>query len=666
MEKTKEQIEQLRHELESHNHRYYVLNDPQISDREYDRMMDELVRLEKAHPEYEDANSPSMRVGSDISQDFEQGRHKTPMLSLGNTYNRGELTDFDRRVRKTIGDDFAYACELKYDGTAISLTYENGLLTRALTRGDGQQGDDVTRNVKTIASIPLRLMGTGWPQTLEARGEIFMPHAVFNELNKERQAHGAPPFANPRNAAAGTLKQKKSADVARRHLDCFIYGLESEDLPHDGHYENLKAARDWGLKVSSELKRCPTIEEVFAYIGHWDKQRAKLPYDIDGIVIKVDSYDQQKELGYTAKSPRWAISYKFQAEQGITRLLDIEYQVGRTGAITPVAKLEPVLIAGTTVKRASLHNADQIEKLDVRLGDRVYVEKGGEIIPKITGVDKNKRPKESIAVEYISQCPACGTELIRRQGEAQHFCPNETGCPPQLKGRIIHFISRKAMDIDSMGEETVELFFSKGLVRDIGDLYTLKKEDILGLERFAEKSAQKIIDGIGASKQAPYPRVLYGLGIRYVGETVARLLARHFTGIDQLMQATKDQLTAVDEIGQRIAQSLLDYFAKDDNQKLISQLKEHGLQLQTGPETPQGQTNKLGGKSFVISGTFERHSRDELKKLIEENGGKNTSGVSGKTDYLIAGANMGPAKREKAEKMGISIISEEDFEGMTT
>jgi len=655
----KQRIDSLRSELHRHNHNYYVKALPEISDFEYDRLMKELAELEKANPEFESPSSPTKRVGSDLDQDFEQKAHRYPMLSLGNTYSREELAEFDGRVRKLLGEDFRYVCELKYDGVAISLTYRNRELVQALTRGDGVKGDDVTQNVYTINSIPILLEEDAVEDEFEIRGEIFMDRAGFDAFNKIRIEKGDQPFANPRNAAAGSLKLQHSAEVAKRPLSCFVYYIPT-DLKIDSHYEALQKARKMGFNVPEHANLCSSIDDVYAFIDHWDAERPNLPYDIDGVVIKVDSKYQQEELGFTSKSPRWAISYKFKAEQACTELLSIEYQVGRTGAITPVANLSPVQLAGTTVKRASLHNADQIELLGLHAGDMVYVEKGGEIIPKITGVDTSVRKAEAMPVAFIEQCPVCGAKLERNPDEAQHYCPNETGCEPQIKGKIEHFISRKAMYVDGLGKETIELFYRQKLIKNVADLYELKKEDIAGLERLGERSAENIVNGIEASKQVPFPRVLFALGIRYVGETVAKKLAKALKSIDAIMDATEEELVAVDEIGVKIAQGLSQYFSRDENCKLIDRLKAYGLQMQIEEEEGEG-SEVLQGNSFVISGSFEKHSRDEIKALIEKYGGKNTSSISKKTNYLLAGDKIGPSKLEKAEKLGVKIISESDF-----
>lgn len=657
----KEKIDQLRADLHRHNYNYYVLNAPEISDKEFDDRMRELQELEKEHPEYQDDNSPTMRVGSDLNKNFTQVAHKYPMLSLGNTYSESEVTDFYDRVKKALNEDFEICCELKYDGTSISLTYENGKLVRAVTRGDGEKGDDVTDNVKTIRTIPLILHGS-YPESFEIRGEILMPWEVFEELNREKEAREEPLFANPRNAASGTLKLQNSAIVASRKLDAYLYYLLGEELPCDGHYENLQAAAGWGFKTSEHMKKAHSLEEVFEYIRYWDTERKNLPVATDGIVLKVNSMRQQKNLGFTAKSPRWAIAYKFQAERALTRLNKVTYQVGRTGAVTPVANLDPVQLSGTIVKRASLHNADIIEGLDLHIGDMVYVEKGGEIIPKITGVDKDARSMLiGEKVKFITHCPECGSKLIRYEGEAAHYCPNETSCPPQIKGKIEHFISRKAMNIDGLGPETVDMFYRLGLIKNTADLYQLTADDIKNLDRMGEKSAENIIKGIEASKEVSFERVLFALGIRFVGETVAKKIAKSFNDIDELENANLEKLINIDEIGEKIAQSILTYFANPLNRELIERLKSTGLQLYRREEDLSGYTDKLAGQSIVISGVFTHHSRDEYKELIEKNGGKNVGSISAKTSFILAGENMGPAKLEKAHKLGIKLMSEDEF-----
>ncbi len=657
----KERIDWLRAELHRHNYNYYVMNAPEITDKEFDDLMRELQDLEKEHPEYADENSPTMRVGSDLNKNFTQVAHKYPMLSLGNTYSESEVTDFYERVKKALNEDFEICCELKYDGTSISLTYEDGKLVRAVTRGDGEKGDDVTDNVKTIRTIPLVLHGD-YPSTFEIRGEILMPWESFEALNREREAREEPLFANPRNAASGTLKSQNSSVVAARKLDAYLYYLLGEDLPADGHYECLQKAAQWGFKISEHMKKARTLEEVFDYINYWNTERKNLPVATDGIVLKVNSLRQQKNLGYTAKSPRWAIAYKFQAERALTRLNKVSYQVGRTGAITPVANLDPVQLSGTVVKRASLHNADIIEGLDLHIGDMVYVEKGGEIIPKITGVDTDARGiLLGEKVKFITRCPECGTPLVRFEGEAAHYCPNETACPPQIKGKIEHFISRRAMNIDGLGPETVDMFYRLGLIKDVADLYRLTVDNIKDLDRMGQKSAENIVNGIAASRSVPFERVLFALGIRFVGETVAKKIARSFKSIDEVEQASLETLMSIDEIGEKIAQSIVSYFGNPLNRNLVERLKEAGLQFSRSEEDLSGYTDKLAGQSIVISGVFEHHSRDEYKEMIERNGGKNVGSISSKTSFILAGANMGPAKLEKAQKLGIRIMSENEF-----
>ena len=658
----KEKIEELRAELHRHNYNYYVLNTPEISDKEFDDKMRELQDLEQAHPEYKDDNSPTMRVGSDLNKNFTQVAHKYPMLSLGNTYSETEVADFYERVKKALNDDFEICCEMKYDGTSISLTYEDGKLIRAVTRGDGEKGDDVTDNVKTIRSIPLVLHGDNYPQSFEIRGEILMPWDVFEELNREREAREEPLFANPRNAASGTLKSQNSSVVASRKLDAYLYYLLGENLPCDGHYENLQEAAKWGFKISNAMQKCHTLEEIFDYIKYWDTERKNLTVATDGIVLKVNSLKQQKNLGFTAKSPRWAIAYKFQAERALTRLNMVTYQVGRTGTVTPVANLDPVPLSGTIVKRASLHNADIIEGLDLHIGDMVYVEKGGEIIPKITGVDTSARSfMIGEKVNFITNCPECGSKLVRYEGEAAHYCPNETACPPQIKGKIEHFISRRAMNIDGLGPETVDMFYRLGLIQNTADLYKLTTKDIKGLDRMGEKSAENIINGIAQSKEIPFERVIFALGIRFVGETVAKKIAKAFKNIEELEDADLETLVSIDEIGEKIAQSILNYFANESNRELVNRLKEAGLQLYRTEEDLSGHTDKLAGQSIVISGVFTHYSRDEYKDLIEKHGGKNVGSISAKTSFILAGENMGPAKLEKASKLGIRIMNEEEF-----
>ena len=657
----KEQIEALRKELEQHNYNYYVLSAPVISDQEFDAKMKALQELEAAHPEFYDANSPTQRVGSDLTKDFVQVTHRYPMLSLGNTYSEEDVRDFYERVARSLNEPFEIVAELKYDGTSISLTYEKGELTRAVTRGDGTKGDDVTANVRTIRSVPLRLHGSDYPDVVEIRGEILLPWAEFDRLNKEREEQEEPLFANPRNAASGTLKQQNPAIVAARKLDAYLYYVLGEDLPSDTHYGNLEAARRWGLKISDAIQVCHSLEDIYAYIHKWDAGRHNLPVATDGIVLKVNSLSQQRYLGFTAKNPRWAIAYKFQAERAETRLNSVSFQVGRTGAVTPVANLEPVLLAGTIVKRASLHNADIIAGLDLHIGDEVYVEKGGEIIPKIVGVNKEARTfLLGDKVRFITHCPECGTPLVRTEGEAAYYCPNDSGCPPQIKGKIEHFVTRKAMNIN-MGPETVEDLYEAGLIKNAADLYELKINDLLHLERWAEKSARNLLESLRQSKQVPFERVLYALGIRYAGETVAKRLAQAFHSMDKLEKASWEELIAVDEIGERIARSVMDYFADERNRELVERLKNYGLQMEISEEALANRSERLKGLTIVISGTFSQHSREEYKSLIEKHGGKNSGSVSGKTDYILAGENMGPAKLEKAAKLGVKIIHEDEF-----
>ena len=658
-----ERIDQLREELHTHNYNYYVLNAPVITDQEFDHLMRELQDLEAKHPEHFDPNSPSVRVGSDLNKNFKQVEHKYPMLSLGNTYSQAEVTEFYDRVSKSLNEDFEICCEMKFDGTSISLTYEHGKLVQAVTRGDGVRGDDVTDNVKTIRTIPLILHGD-YPDSFEMRGEILMPWDVFEELNRERELREEPLFANPRNAASGTLKSQNSAVVASRKLDAYLYYMLGENLPHDGHYENLMEAEKWGFKISHITKKVHSLQEIFDFINKWDVERKNLPVATDGIVLKVNSLRQQRNLGYTAKSPRWAISYKFQAERALTRLNKVTYQVGRTGAVTPVANLDPVQLSGTTVRRASLHNADIIASLDLHIGDMVYVEKGGEIIPKITGVDIDSRSADAEKVEFITHCPECGSKLIRYEDEAAFYCPNETGCPPQIKGKIEHFISRRAMNIEGLGPETVDQFYQEGLIHNVADLYSLSADDICRLDRMGEKSADNIIQGIARSKEVPYERVLFALGIRFVGETVAKKVAKAFRSIDALAAANLDALIHVDEIGLKIAQSIISYFADEKNRELVERLRNAGLKLEADEEDLSGHTDILQGKSIVISGVFSRHSRDEYKELIEKHGGKNVGGISKKTSFILAGDNMGPSKLEKARSLGIAIIDENEFLSM--
>ncbi len=651
-------IQELRERLNYHNYKYYVENSPEISDYDFDVMLRELQDLEAQHPEYDDPNSPTKRVGSDLTTEFQTVAHRFPMLSLGNTYSLDELHEFIARIEKELGE-VEYVCELKFDGTAISLTYENGALVRAVTRGDGTSGDDVTANIRTIRSVPLTLRGEGYPALFEIRGEVLMPYASFDKINAEREANGETLFANPRNAAAGTLKQQSSAVVAKRGLDCTLYQMAGENLPFGSHIENLTKAREWGFKVSKEMQVCRSIAEIDQYINYWNEARKTLPFATDGVVIKVNDYANQRALGFTAKSPRWAVAYKFKAEQALTTLCSVDFQVGRTGAITPVANLEPVLLAGTTVKRASLHNAEQIALLDIRLGDKVYVEKGGEIIPKITGVELAERPSDSVPFEYITECPECGTPLVRYEGEAKHYCPNQSHCRPQILGRIVHFIRRKAMDIDGLGEETVELLFESGLVRNIADLYDLQAAQLAGLPRLGEKSAENIIRSIAHSKEVPFRRVLFALGVRFVGETTAKYLAAHFLSLDAVMNATREELMESEEVGEKIADAIIEYFADEENREIVERLRSAGLQFAAEEKTLRSES--LVGKNFVISGLFIEHSRDELKEMIEANGGKNLAAVSANVDYVVAGRNMGPAKLQKAEKLGIKIITEQEL-----
>lgn len=657
----KEEIEALRAELNQHNYNYYVLSAPTISDREFDEKMKHLQDLEMAYPQYADPDSPTQRVGSDLSKEFQQVVHKYPMLSLGNTYSESDVRDFYERVARSLNESFEIVAELKFDGTSISVTYEHGRLARAVTRGDGTKGDDVTANVKTIRSVPLRLLGDNYPDELEVRGEILLPWAEFDRLNAEREEQEEPLFANPRNAASGTIKQQNPAVVAARKLDAYFYYVLGENLPSDTHWGNLEQARRWGFKISKAMKLCHSMDEIIDFINYWDTERKNLPVATDGIVLKVNSLTQQRNLGFTAKNPRWAIAYKFQAEQAETRLNSVSFQVGRTGAITPVANLEPVLLAGTVVKRASLHNADIIKGLDLHIGDQVYVEKGGEIIPKIVGVNKEARSfMIGDEVRFVNRCPVCGTPLVRIEGEAAYYCPNDMGCPPQIKGRIEHFVTRRAMNIN-MGPETVEDLYEAGLVTNVADLYELKMADLMHLERWAEKSARNLMESLRNSKNVSFERVLYALGIRYVGETVARRLAKAFRSMERLEKATAEELLAVDDIGERIAESVIDYFSNERNREVVDWLKSHGLQMELPEEDTNGGNDKLKGLTIVISGTFAKHSRDEYKAMIERNGGKNSGSVSGKTDFILAGDNMGPAKLEKAAKLGVKIINEEEF-----
>ena len=659
----KEQIERLRNELHRHNYNYYVLNAPEISDQEFDRMMRELQDLEAAHPEFDDPDSPTRRVGSDLNQEFVQVPHRYPMLSLSNTYNKQEVADFYERVRSGLeGEPFEICCEMKYDGLSISLTYEQGRLVRAVTRGDGVQGDDVTENVKTIRCIPLRLNGNGYPEEFEIRGEILMPWTSFETLNREREEREEPLFANPRNAASGTLKSKNSAVVAQRKLDAYLYYLLGEHIPFDGHYENLQAARSWGFKISGGMKKVTTLQDIYDFIDYWDVERKNLPVATDGIVLKVNSQRQQRALGYTAKSPRWAIAYQFQAERARTRLNAVTFQVGRTGTVTPVANMDPVQLAGTVVRRATLHNADVMEQLDLHIGDMVYVEKGGEIIPKIVGVDADARgPETGPRAEFITRCPECGAELVRYEGEAAWYCPNDTACPPQIKGRIEHYISRRAMNIDSLGPETVDDYYRRGLIRDVADLYDIQVQQINGEDGTREKSAQKIVRSIADSVEVPFERVVFALGIRFVGEIAAKALARHFKSMDALASASLEDMLQINGIGVVIAESVIRYFANEANRDLVRRLREKGVRMELSDEELSSHSDKLSGQSIVVSGVFSLHSRDEYKAMIEQHGGKNVGSISSKTSFVLAGANMGPAKLEKAGKLGIPILSEEEF-----
>ena len=657
----KERIVELRQQLHQHNIHYYVENQPVISDQDFDYMMHELESLEKAHPEMYDPNSPTQRVGSDLMGGFQSVAHRYPMLSLANTYNQQEVADWYDSVKRGLeGEDFEVCCEMKYDGLSISLTYEDGRLVRAVTRGDGVRGDDVTANVRTIRSIPLVLTGSAYPASFEIRGEILMPWDVFNHLNAEREKAEEPLFANPRNAASGTLKSLSSALVASRQLDAYLYYIIGEELPSTGHYENLEKASQWGFKISKGMKKAHSLDEIYDFIDYWDTERKNLPVATDGIVLKVNSLRQQRALGFTAKSPRWAIAYKFKAERERTRLIDVTFQVGRTGAVTPVANMEPVQLAGTTVKRATLNNEDFIRSFDLHIGDYVYVEKGGEIIPKIVGVDLDSRQADATRVEFIKCCPECGTPLVRYEGEAVHYCPNDDGCPPQIKGRIEHFISRRAMNIDSLGPETIDEYYRRGIIKNIADLYDIDVQQING-DGSREKSARKIVEGIAASREVPFERVVFALGIRLVGETSAKTLARHFKDIDRLQAATLDELTHIDGIGEIMAKSVISYFQNDENATIVRRLKDYGLRMSLSEEQLAGHTDRLKGLTIVISGVFQRHSRDEYKTLIEQHGGKNTGSISAKTSYLLAGDNMGPAKLQKAEKLGVKIINEQQF-----
>lgn len=661
-DEARKRIEELREELKIHNYQYYVLSNPTISDYQFDKLLKELTELEKQYPEFYDPDSPSLRVGGEITKEFRTVVHRYPMLSLGNTYSEEDLLDFDNRIRKLIGNDFEYTCELKFDGLAIGITYRNGEMLYAITRGDGTKGDDVTVNVKTIKTIPIRIKKKDIPEEFEVRGEVFMHRKAFEKLNQERIDNGEQPYANPRNFASGTLKMQDSKEVARRPLDCYLYTLLSPDLPYAGHYESMLAMRDWGYHVSEHITCCKNIQEVISFIELWEKKRSGLTYDIDGIVIKVNSFKQQKALGFTAKSPRWAIAYKYKAQEVETTLLSISYQVGRTGAVTPVANLKPVLLAGTTVKRATLHNANEIERLDIREGDTVLIEKGGEVIPKIISVNFSKRPETSKPTEFLKLCPECGAALQRKEGEAAFYCPNEDACPPQIVGKMQHFISRKAMNIDGLGDETIEQLYREGLIRDIGDIYQLheKKDQLLSLERFGKRSVLNLLEGIEQSKKNPFEKVLFGLGIRFVGDTVAKKLAAHFKNIDNLAAASYEELTSVGEIGEKIAASVIEYFKSTRHRMLIARLKGQGLQFEIA-EKSVPKSDKLQGLSFVISGVFSRFSREEAREMIEQNGGKVLSGISSKLNYLLAGENMGPSKLEKATELNIPILSEDDF-----
>jgi DNA ligase (NAD+) len=668
----KKKIAELSAELEKHNYNYYILDNPTVSDFEFDKMLEELISLEKQYPEFLTDTSPSQRVGGAITKTFKTVKHKYPMLSLSNSYSMDDMLDFDRRVKEglhidttsiAVSDEVQYVCELKFDGLSIGITYENGKILQAITRGDGVQGDDVTTNVKTIKTIPLQLTGE-YPELFEIRGEIFMAKKVFEQLNREREEIGEAPLANPRNTASGTMKMQDSAVVASRKLDCFLYALLGEKIPFQSHYENLQAAKSWGFKVSDHTRLCNGIKAVLDFIENWEKKRHELPFEIDGIVIKVNDYRKQQQLGFTAKSPRWAIAYKYKADQACTRLNEITYQVGRTGAITPVANLDPVPLGGTIVKRASLHNADIIEKLDIRINDLVFVEKGGEIIPKITGVNLEKRNPDNQPVKYISHCPECGTLLSRKESEAQHYCPNENGCAPQVKGKMEHFVGRKAMNISSLGGETIAQLFETGLLNNIADIYNLTKEQLLPLDRMAEKSAQNLIEGIQESKNVPFERVLFALGIRHVGETSAKKIARKVRNMETLISMSKEDLIAIDEVGEIMAESIINHFLNDTNKEILKRLRNAGLQFSLSEEALAKTGDKLNGLTFVISGVFTKYSRDQLKEMIEQNGGKNSGSISGKTSYLLAGDNMGPEKLKKAHNLGVKIISEDDFEKM--
>jgi len=660
-----QKITQLSKELEEHNYRYYILSHPVVSDYQFDMMLKELQDLEEKHPEFASPNSPTKRVGGDITKEFNTVKHRYPMLSLSNSYSKEELIDFENRISKLTNEKIEYVCELKYDGVAISLNYKNGELVQALTRGDGVQGDDITANVRTIRTIPLKLKGNDYPADFEIRGEIFLPREAFDKINEEKKEAGEALLANPRNTASGTLKMQDSAVVAKRGLDCYLYSVSGEELPFVSHFDSIQKAGEWGFKVplaqNNFIKKCDSIDGILEFINFWDEERKKLPFDVDGVVIKVNQYSIQKQLGTTAKSPRWAIAFKFETERACTKLISVSYQVGRTGAITPVANLEPVLLLGTTVKRASLHNADIIEKLDVREGDFVYVEKGGEIIPKIVGVELSQRNQDSQPLQYLSACPECNTPLIRRDGEAQHYCPNEVGCPPQIKGKMYHFISRKAMNIDGLGEETIDQLHDSGLIKNIADLYTLQFAQVVALERMAEKSANNLLAGIEASKTVPFERVLFALGIRHIGETVAKKLAFHFKNIDAIIAASLEELIRVEDIGEKIAVSIKEYFSLPESLALIEKLKSFDLQFEAIEVVKVGGSNILEGKSVVVSGVFKNYSRDDIKKEVEKHGGKNVGSISAKTSFVLAGENMGPEKLKKAEKLGVQILSEDDF-----
>lgn len=663
-DQAKARIEELSKLIHHYNHEYYMNSTSVIPDYEFDQLLAELIKLENEFPQFRSDDSPSQRVGGTITKEFQQVVHRFPMLSLGNTYSEEEVREFDQRIRKDIGEHPEYVCELKFDGVASSIIYEKGILKKGVTRGDGVRGDDITANIRTIRSLPLKLKGKDFPDYVEVRGEIFMPLEVFNNINKEKEEAGEALLANPRNAASGTVKMQDSTVVSRRRLECYLYSLLGDDLPVGKHSEALELLKSWGFNVSPTWRICSSIEEIMAFIGHWDKERWNLPLATDGVVIKLNDYGLQEQLGFTSKTPRWAIAYKFKAESAATILESVSYQVGRTGAVTPVANLKPVQLAGTRVKRASLHNANEIERIGLRVGDTVFVEKGGEIIPKVTGVDLSKRPADSIALKYIETCPECNTTLIRKEGEAVHYCPNDKGCPPQIKGKMVHFIQRKAMNIDGIGEETIEQFYAAGLVKNVADLYELKFEDLMKLERFGERSARNVLAGLEKSKEVPFENVLFAIGIRFVGNTVAEKLATAFKNIDALKAATQEQLVAVNEIGERIAVSVIEFFKDPDNVQLVERLKAHGLQFTIVEKEVIIEGDALAGKSFVISGTFTQFSREDLKEKIERNGGKVLSSVSGKLDFLVAGENMGPAKLEKATKLGVKIISETELVGM--